>query len=74
MTNVRHGQKSEKRSEAHRGERNHRAKLKESDIKSIFELRKKGYKQREIAEVFGVGQDVISKVLLRKLWKHVEID
>ena len=66
--------RSESGSEAHRGERHHGAKLKESDIKPIFELRQKGLLQREIAEVFGVNPLTIKAVLSRKTWKHVEID
>tara|TARA_R100000988_G_scaffold623_2_gene394 strand:+ start:585 stop:980 length:396 start_codon:yes stop_codon:yes gene_type:complete len=66
--------KSENRSNANRGERHKNAKLKESDIKPIFELRQKGLRLREIAEVYGVSHQNISDVLNRKKWKHVEID
>lgn len=65
--------KSENNSESSRGERHRAAKLKESDIKPIFELRKQGLLQREIAERFGVRPCSISAVLNRKKWSHVDL-
>ena len=46
------------------------SKLKESDIPEIIRLR--GIKtQGEIAAMFGVNQQLISRIQLRQIWKHV---
>jgi hypothetical protein len=48
------------------GEKNGRAKLKQADIPEIFSLRERGWSQQEIADIFGVNQTNISRVLLGK--------
>lgn len=48
------------------------AKLKESDIPKIFELRKSGHTYRGIAKQFGVSTGPICRVLNGKGWRHVE--
>ena len=54
-----------------RGEKNHLAKLTRGDVLSIFEMRRKGKTQKEIAEEFRVTTANISSVLNGKTWKHV---
>jgi predicted XRE-type DNA-binding protein len=46
------------------------AKLKESQISGIFELRRSGMSQREIAGIYGVHQAQVSRILARKAWSH----
>lgn len=48
------------------------AKLRESDIPTIRKLKSEGYKQKEIAMVFGVARATIGDILTGKYWKHVE--
>ncbi len=50
------------------------SRLKDKDIKDIFEMRKNRYKIREIAEVFKVHKTHIGKILQRKKWKHIEVE
>lgn len=50
------------------GERNPRAVLSEQDILTI---RTSPLKQRELAAMFGVGQDQISRIINHKQWRHV---
>ena len=64
--------KSENSSEAHRGERQHKAKLNEDKVREIFELREQGWSQKEIGLKFGVSKQAVCKVLTRENWSHVE--
>lgn len=55
-----------------RGERNGRAKLTEDNVKAIRDLYATGeHSQFALADRFGVDQTVISKVVLRKSWRHL---
>lgn len=45
------------------------AKLTEEDVKQVFELRKQGLLQREIAEIVGCTSSNISAILRGKSWK-----
>ena len=56
-----------------RGERHYAAKLKDSDIKPIFELREQGLTLLKIAEKYGVSQSTVCEILLRRKWRSVEI-
>lgn len=56
-----------------RGERQHLAKLKESDIPRIRERLANGVSQAKIAEFYGADQVTISQVKLWKTWRHVPI-
>jgi transcriptional regulator len=56
-----------------RGSAHVNAKLTEADIPRIFQLRREGYKQYEIAAMFKVSKPQISLVLSRKAWTHVEV-
>lgn len=49
------------------------ARLVESDIPRVFELRAQGMTVRAIGREFGVSGGTISAVLNRKTWKHVEV-
>ena len=51
------------------GERHHAARLSEDDVRAIRAAR--GRTQSELAEQYGVGQSVISRVLAGKAWSHV---
>lgn len=53
------------------GSKNGRAKLKESDIPKIFELRGDGLSQQAIGDLFGVSQTNISLILRKSGWKHL---
>lgn len=49
-----------------------KAKLNPEKVLAIRALYAKGATQLELAEKFNVKRAVISKILLRRLWKHVE--
>ena len=54
------------------GINNGRAKLTESDVKMIRELYATGkYRQKELANMFGINQTGISGIILRKTWRSV---
>lgn len=54
-----------------RGERH--GKLTEKQVREMFVLRRQGWTQLRIAGRFGVHQVQVSRILLRKDWKHLEI-
>lgn len=51
-----------------RGSKNGRAKLTDADIPRIFALRADGRSQQSIADLLGVSQTSVSRVLLGKSW------
>jgi hypothetical protein len=53
--------------------RHYRARLKDSDVQVIFEMRKSGLKHREIAEKYGVCRELITHVLNRQAYKSIEV-
>lgn len=55
--------------EARKGEKSNFSKLSDDDIKLIFELRKQGLLQREIAERVGCTRSNISYILNNKTWQ-----
>lgn len=59
---------------AQKGERHHRAKLTEDDVRKIRELRKDGYSALRICEEIGwkVGLSSIESVFYGKTWRHVK--
>lgn len=57
-----------------KGEKTGSAKLKNSDIVEIFNLRKLGWTQQKIADKFGVCNQLISLILNKKNWKHIIIE
>lgn len=55
-----------------KGERQGRSKLKNKDIIKIRQLWAKGtFRQSQLAERFGVGQQMISLIVNGKNWKHI---
>ncbi len=55
-----------------KGELNNASKLTKTDIEKIRELNYSGsYSQREIGEIFGVGQQCICLIVNHKTWKHI---
>lgn len=54
---------------ARKGESSNFAKLTEKDVNQVFELRKQGLLQREIAEIVGCTSSNISAILRGKSWK-----
>jgi len=54
------------------GENNGRVKLTKEEIPEIIELRKEGYKLRELAVVFGVSMSQIGRIINGKRWSHIE--
>lgn len=53
------------------GERHHKAKLTEPDIRKIRIMRDNGVHQRTIAAVYGVSQGTIGFILRGEHWRHV---
>jgi hypothetical protein len=60
-----------KRNDGPRGEECHTAKLTESDIPVIRQMREDGMTLMAIAAIYGISSDSISHVVRRKTWKHV---
>lgn len=57
-----------------RGENHGRAKLNDEKVREVFRLTRLGRSQRSIARLFGVDKLVISLVIRRKTWRHVNVD
>ena len=55
-----------------RGEKQHSAKLTESDVLEIKNLISRGLLQKEIAQKFGVGLMAISNIKLGKTWRYLK--
>ena len=53
-----------------RGEESNFSKLTNDDVKKVFELREKGFLQRENAEIVGCTKSNISCILRGKSWKE----
>lgn len=53
------------------GERNGSAKITTNDVHCIRALYAKGCLQKEIAEMFGLGQSHISRIIRGESWKHL---
>lgn len=54
------------------GERHGRAKLSDREVRLIRRLCKAGIQQNRVAERFGVAQMTISRVVNKKLWRHLD--
>jgi len=55
-----------------RGEQNHFSKLSEADIREIRRLyATRTLLQREIAAMFGVQANLVSRIVRHKIWRHV---
>lgn len=55
-----------------RGERNGSARLAESDVRRIRELRSQGVRRDVVAAMFGVHESTIYAITSRKKWSHIE--
>lgn len=56
-----------------KGEQLWNAKLKDKEVKAIREMKESGmYSQRKVASMFQVNEQLISRVILRKSYKHVK--
>jgi hypothetical protein len=53
------------------GRKNPQNKLSEEDVTAIKLRVSQGFSQRQIAGQFGVCQQLISRIMLRKTWRHV---
>lgn len=56
-----------------RGSKHGESKLTEDDIPKIMNFLSKRITQKEIAKQFGVSQVLISRIKLRKSWRHVDV-
>ncbi len=54
-----------------RGEKVNTAKLNEEQVREIRRLRTQGLTQQAIADMFGLAQTAVGKIVLRRNWKHV---
>lgn len=54
-----------------RGERNHMAKLTESDVREIRRLAAAGALKYRIAEQYGLCKSAVGQIVRRKSWTHV---
>lgn len=50
------------------------AKLQESDIPVIFEMRARGVTWNAIGQHFGISRETVRQILLRKMWTKVDLD
>jgi hypothetical protein len=57
--------------ESRKGEHNGRAKLTESQVFVILNLRDKGFRHKDIAAVVGISTAVVGKICCGISWKHV---
>jgi hypothetical protein len=57
---------------SHKGEKNSRAKLKNSDIPVIRDRIKSGEMLKTIANDYGVHYSIISGIMYGKIWMHVD--
>jgi hypothetical protein len=67
----RHGSRMHPES-CQKGETNGRAKLTESQVFEVRKRHKNGETQLRLASIFGVSKSLISCIVLRQIWKHVE--
>lgn len=66
------GAKGRSRGGSHPGESNPTATLTEYAVRWIRSYHATGdYEQKELAEMFGVSRATMSRVITRKVWKHV---
>lgn len=55
-----------------KGEDHHLVKITEEDVKTIREIYASGkMNQRELAELYGLRQPAISRIIHKKRWKHI---
>ena len=47
------------------------AKLTDLDVRWIRYLRKAGISLKDLAEVYGVVESMISRIANRKIWRHI---
>lgn len=62
--------RQQKGRQAH-GERHSRAKLTETAVREIRELRARGEQLRAIAEKFSIAPETVSAIAHRRTWRHV---
>ena len=54
------------------GEKHGASKLTEQDVRMIIYMYRTGlFLQREIAEIYKIGRELVSKIVLGKRWKHL---
>lgn len=70
--NIRHAWHVIKVSYVRCGEDSSRARFTENDIREIRRLATTGMTQEAIGKIFNASQRVISKIVTRKSWKHLE--
>jgi len=51
----------------------HKVKLNETKVREIRELKKQGMLNREIADIYGVCHQQISRIVRGERWKHKEV-
>jgi hypothetical protein len=53
------------------GEKHHRAKLTESDVRRMLAEREKGATYPELMKEFGVGKSTVADICKRRTWQHL---
>lgn len=56
-----------------RGEKNPQARLNEALVRSIFDMKRQGLKQIEVATRLGLSKQIVSSILTRRSWSHIVI-
>lgn len=54
-----------------KGEQVHNTKLTSSDVLNIRQKYSNGVFQTILAKQYGIGQSTISRIILRKVWRHI---
>lgn len=55
-----------------KGEKNHRAKIKEEDAQKIVKLISEGYTTPQISQKLNISNHIINDIRSRKTWNHLE--
>ena len=58
--------------ERSRGPQNPKARLSDDDVREIRRLAVGGVTQRDLAAQYGVDQSLISRIVTRRRWAHLE--
>lgn len=53
------------------GSANHQAVLTESNVIELRRMHKEGMNQQQLAQIFGICSQHVSRIVTRKVWTHV---
>lgn len=56
---------------SNKGASHYKTNLTDKDVRDIRRLRKIGYKQKELADMFGIARTTVSSIVNNYKWKHL---